>query len=192
MNVDPDSAPGKYPAPIPPASVERVVNELTRRYARDEITEADLENRLERVYASKTLAELESVVSDLVTHQAESTAIIAPPSDRVAAFLSGQERALTGLIPARLDVRARMGYVELDLTRATFGSGTTTIDVRVLMGYVQVRLPPGVQVDHRGRAFLGFFSHKGRGSSRDDDSAPQVRITGRVLMGFAEAIIVTA
>jgi len=131
------------------------------------------------------------VARDLGITGPSPTTIAAPAAERVAALMSGQERALTGRVPARLDVRARLGYVELDLTGATFGPGTTAIDVRVFMGYVQVRLPPEVRVEHRGRALLGFFSLKGRGSSQDDDATPRVRISGRVLVGFVEGIIVT-
>jgi hypothetical protein len=35
-------------------------------------------------------------------------------------------------------LRARLGYVELDLTQATFEPGVTTIDVSALMGYGQI------------------------------------------------------
>ena len=84
-----------------------------------------------------------------------------------------------------LPLRARLGYVELDLTGARFEAGLTTIDVRTFMGYVQLLLPAGVRVESSGRAILGFFALKGTGAG----DGPVVRITGRAALGFAEAIV---
>jgi hypothetical protein len=103
---------------------------------------------------------------------------------RVAALLSGNERAITGIVPRALQVRARLGYVELDLTGATFEPGVTAIDVRTLLGYAQIRLPAGVRVESEGRALFGFFALKG--PSAPEDSARVVRITGRATLGFAQ------
>ncbi len=107
---------------------------------------------------------------------------------QVRALLSGQEQRLAGLLPRRLELRARMGYVELDLTRATFQQGVTEIDVRSFAGYVQIRLPPGVRVESHGRALFGFFSLRGSDAGAGE-TAPLVRITGRAMFGFAECFL---
>jgi hypothetical protein len=68
-------------------------------------------------------------------------------------------------------------------------SGVTTIEIDAFMGYVQVRFPPGVQVESRGHALIGFFSFKGDGAAPAGDAAAAraiVRVTGRVTFGFAE------
>jgi hypothetical protein len=183
-------------APIPPAAVERVVNVLAQRFAQDELTQEDLETRLERVYAATTMKELGAVIADLAPvappAAAPGVSMRAAGAERVTALFSGQERKMTGVVPAALDLRARLGYVEVDLTRATFGPGVTTIDVRAFMGYVQLRLPPTVRVESGGRAIFGFFSLKGSGASENDDATPVVRITGRALFGFAECVVRSA
>jgi Domain of unknown function (DUF1707) len=156
---------------------ERAIALLTRHFANDDLTETDFEARLQSVYAATTTRELEAITADLpaLAHSAE-----------VKAVLSGQERKLAGVLPRELTVRARLGYVELDLTEATFKPGVTTIDAQAFMGYVQIRLPAGVRVDSAGHALLGFFALKGRSS----DSPRVVRIVGRPIFGFVEAVIV--
>ena len=179
--------------PVSPAAVERVVNVLTQRFAQDELTQDDLETRLERVYAATTMAELGAVISDLGAVSSPSSAsqpsVPASRAERVTAMFSGQERKLTGVVPAALELRARLGYVEVDLTRAIFAPGVTVVDVRAFMGYVQLRLPPNVHVESRGRAIFGFFSLKGSGAPEEEDSTPVVRVTGRAIFGFAQCLV---
>src|SRR5260370_26446561 len=100
----------------------------------------------------------------------------------VKAFLSGQERKLNGVLPRELTVRERLGYVELDLTQATFKPGVTTIEARSFMGYVQIRLPAGVRVDSARHALFGFFSLKGK----SDDPPRGVRLVGPPVFGFLQ------
>lgn len=185
------SGPPRAPA-IPPAERERVVEALTRHFASDRLSEADLEHRLDRVYQAKTAAELDALLADL---PALASTDATPPvpralsEERIAAFLSGQERSITGVVPRELELRARLGYVELDLSHATFAPGVTWIDVRAFMGYVQIRFPAGVRVKSDGRAFAGFFSIKG---GRPDDRPAEtsvVRVTGRASFGFAECYL---
>lgn len=156
---------------------ERAIAILTHHFANDNLTETDFEARLQGVYAATTTRELEAITADLPAHA---------HSAEVKAVLSGQERKLAGVLPRELMVRARLGYVELDLTEATFKPGVTTIDAQAFMGYVQIRLPAGVRVDSAGHALFGFFALKGRSS----DSARVVRIVGRPIFGFVEAVIV--
>jgi hypothetical protein len=193
-DIEPHSAPPAA-VPVSPAAVERVVNVLTQRFAQDELTQEDLETRLERVYAATTMAELGAVITDLgaVSSPSPSPAsqlgVHAAQAERVTAMFSGQERRITGVAPAALDLRARLGYVEVDLTRAIFGPGVTVIDVRAFMGYVQLRLPPNVRVESGGRAIFGFFSVKGSGAPEEEHSTPVVRVTGRAIFGFAECVV---
>lgn len=173
--------PAPLPEPVPPAARERVVEVLTRHFAADGLTEADLEARLQRVYAAASVRELDALLADLPAQPGPATA--------VTAFFSGQERKVTGVVPRELRLRARLGHVELDLTHATFEPGLTTIDVRAFMGYVQIRLPAGIRVESAGRALFGYFSLKG-GRGSEAQAASVVRITGRAALGFAEAWVV--
>jgi hypothetical protein len=152
---------------------------LTRYYANDQLTEAQLDARFQAVYDAKSLQELDAIIADL-------PALGDHESTDIRATLAGQERKLA-VVPRHLTLRARLGYVELDLTQARFEPGVTTIDVGVFSGYVQIRFPAGVRVETSGRAFLGYFAIKGSVS----DAPAIVRITGRANLGFVEAFLPT-
>src|SRR5258705_1863289 len=164
------------PEPLPSAARERVVEVLKRQFASDELTLADFERRLQHVYSATTPQELAAITEDLPADQGADA--------KITALFSGQERKLTGVVPRELSLRARIGYVELDLTGATFQPGVTTIDVRTFMGYVEMHLPAGVRVETEGRALFGYFSTKGSGPEGKTTSV--VRITGRAALGYAE------
>lgn len=189
MTVPPGNT---LPEPLPPAAQQRVVDVLTRHFANDLLTEAELEARLQRVYSARTLGELEGILRDLPALQPARAAPVPAgqaAGSEIRALFSGQESKLSGVVPRELKLRAQFGYVELDLTRATFAPGLTIIDVRALMGYVQIRFPRGVRVESQGRAVFGFFSLKGGGVGGEGGagSPPSVvRVTGRAVFGFAE------
>ncbi len=171
-------------APMPTAGErDRVVELLTRHYAVDRLTEAELQARLDRVYGATTPAELQRVLADL---PAEPELGADLPVQRVRAVFSGQEQKLTGVRPRQLRLQARFGYVELDLTGATLQEGVTEIDVRVFAGYAEIRLPAGVRVESVGQALLGYIAVKGAGTAADERATRAVRITGRVVCGYAE------
>jgi hypothetical protein len=108
---------------------------------------------------------------------------------RIEALLSGQEQRVTGVVPRDVRVRSRLGYVALDLTRATFQPGLTTIDLRAFMGYVEVRLPAGLRVESQGHAVAGYFSLRGSSRAGGEDAACAVRVTGRAVLGYAECLV---
>jgi hypothetical protein len=107
----------------------------------------------------------------------------------ISELLSGHETKLTGVVPSGLRLRVQLGYIELDLTEATFEPGVTDIEIQAFMGYVQIRFPADVRVESRGHALFGFFSFKnkrGRRAQEPTDTNTVVRVTGRVTFGFAE------
>jgi Domain of unknown function (DUF1707)/Cell wall-active antibiotics response 4TMS YvqF len=168
--------PSPFSEPLPPADRDRVIDALTRHFAADVLTEAQLEARLEAVHAATTRRDLEAIIADL-----PPLGLAGEPAN-VLATLAGQERKLTGVVPRDLRVRARFGYVELDLTEASFEPGVTTIDVRSFAGYVEIRVPTGVRVETSGRAFLGYFALTGAAG----EAPVVVRVTGRAALGYVE------
>lgn len=192
---------------VPPDVRERAVDALTRSFASDLLSETELEARLDEVYRARTVAELDSLTANLPAlrtpagadavegkpgpgarlESAEVPATSAPQD--IGAFLSAQERRVTGPVPRRLRLRARLGYVELDLTHAQFEPGLTEIDVRAFMGYAQIRFPEDVRVESDGHALFGFFSLKGAASAGAADAQSTVRVTGRATFGFAECLV---
>ncbi len=180
------------PRSIASEARERVAQTLTHHFAADHIDAEELELRLARVYDAKTAAELASIAADLPAIAPDPAAIATKPAGRrIAALFSAQEQQLTGVVPRRLEICGRLGYVELDLTRATFEPGLTEIDVRAFMGYVQIRFPADVQVESDGHALFGFFSVHGSRCLSPQAAVPPcvVKITGRATFGFAEFFV---
>jgi hypothetical protein len=185
MSVPPEPTPPPTPATAlaqapTAADRDRAVSVLSRHYAADQLTETEFQARLDQVYLAHTGAELDALLARLPALPVDAE--IAPK--RIRALLSGQEQRLTGLVPRRLELSARLGYVELDLTRAAFQDGVTEIDVHSFAGYVEIRLPAGVQTESVGHAFLGYFSLKDRPGAAED--APLVRVSGRATLGYME------
>ncbi len=175
---------------IDPEARERVAHALAHNFAADHLDADELESRLARVYAATTPTELESIVADLPAVAQASAAVVpakAPEAHRISALFSAQEQRLTGAVPRRIELRGSLGYIELDLTQATFEPGLTEIDVRAFMGYVEIRFPAGVRVESGGHALFGFFSLKGGSST--DPSPSVVKITGRATFGYAEFFV---
>lgn len=185
----PDRLSGDVPmVRLDPAARDRAVEAMTRAFTEDRISDEILEAGLDLIYRATTLAELERVTARLPVASEPietSPAPVDPPALAVTAWFSGHEQSLR-TVPRELRVRARFGYVELDLRDAEFGPGITEIDVRAFAGYVQLRLPDHVRIESRGRGVFGFFSARSSGS--DDPEAPVVRLSGRALFGFAECL----
>ncbi len=164
------------------AERERVLALLTRAYAADWLTEAELQARLDRAFLATTAAELQDV---LVGMASDAASVPETAGMRVRAVLSGEEQRPTGALPRRLRLEARLGYVQLDLRGARFQDGVTEIHVDALAGYVEIRLPAGVRAESAGRALLGYFTLQG-GGLEPDAGTPVVRITGRAVLGYME------
>jgi hypothetical protein len=128
----------------------------------------------------------------LLPAEAEPDDQLAPVmGTRILGLLSGQERKLDGVVPREMTLRARLGYVELDLSNARFQPGVTTIDVDAILGYVQIRFPRGVRVESNGHAVIGYFAFKVGGApqaAEASDAQPVVQVTGGAFLGFAEGL----
>lgn len=202
--TDPGASPDPPAVSIPPDARDRAVELLTRAYADDRLPEVEFEALLDRVYRAKTLTELRALTENLPVLRSaaemESTGTEAVGAARsataeaptqITALLAAQQRTLTGTVPQHLRLRARLGHIELDLTRATFAPGITVIEVRALLGHVEVRLPDDIPVETDGRAFLGHFSLLGAGTPPPPGTDRLVHITGRAVLGHAECIVST-
>jgi len=181
------------------ADRERVARVLHQAMGEGRLTVAEVDERLQQVYAAKTIGELEPITRDLPGHELAVPA--APPMPVPAAtglpvgpriggtptssvavgVMSGAVRKGPWVVPETFKAVAVMGGVELDLTDARFAAPDVTIQVFALMGGVEITVPPDVTVDVRGFAFMGGFDnsvHQG-----GPPGSPVVHITGFALMG---------
>jgi hypothetical protein len=176
------------------ATRDQVVDTLSRSFAADRLKLDELERRMELAHRATSLAELQSLVSDLpasastAPSPAPATPVDAAERRTIVAIMSGASRRGEWTVPRALRVIAVMGGVELDLREAYLESGVTEIEIFALMGGALIRVPPDVRVEVDGSAFMGGFeeSRRGRPAERLPPDAPVLRVTGFALMGGVE------
>ena len=183
MADEPSDQPLPLARALTPAERERVVERLTEAFAHDLVPLEEFERRVDRAYAATGPAELRALVADLGAAPADAVRGEAVgPTQRIGAVVGNVERAGPAELAGRLEIRAFMANVELDLARSRLAARVTEIDVRCVMANVELRLPPGVDVEHHGGGFLGSFEcHDVRG--RLEPGAPVVRVVGRATFG---------
>ncbi|MEP7064737.1 MAG: LiaF domain-containing protein [Gemmatimonadota bacterium] len=113
-----------------------------------------------------------------------------PAARGVTAFLSAQTRSGDWILPRLFRAVSFWGAVEIDLTSARFGAGTSRIEVVAIMGSIEVFVPPDVRVQCDGDAIVGSFEVRGQKWSMPGPDAPTVHITGTAYLGSVEVKIV--
>ncbi|ACV78323.1 DUF1707 SHOCT-like domain-containing protein [Nakamurella multipartita] len=165
------------------------------------ITPVELQERLDTLYRTKTLRELEPLTWDLPGHRelaprpaatpvslnkptAGSTTerIGGTPTSSVAiGIMSGATRAGAWVVPAQFSAVAVMGGVDIDLTKARFAERQVTITALAIMGGIDIVVPEDVTVVVNGVGLMGSFEDNARTPGTVD--GPVVRINGLALMG---------
>lgn len=171
---------------------ERVIDVLSQSFADDRLLTEEFEHRVQLAYRATTSADLERLVSDLrVAPDLPSVAgqpAPAIPVARVSAILSSNDRGGTMSVPARLEIVAILGNMELDLRRATFTSPVTHIDARVWLGNVEITFPPSIRVECDGNTIAGSLTVN-RPDVPDGLLGPPigvVRVTGSIVLGSVQ------
>jgi hypothetical protein len=181
---------------ISDADREKVAQILHTAMSEGRLDLAELEERLDQVYAAKTFGDLEPITRDLPVQMSHAVAL--PQSAPVAtnriggtpgpgnsiAILSGVSRKGAWVVPSHHSVVAVMGGVEMDLTEARFVEQHTTINIFAFMGGVEIRVPDDIHVQVDGFGFMGAFEDKTMGAPAE--GRPVVRITGFAMMGGVE------
>ncbi|MCE7005882.1 DUF1707 domain-containing protein [Kibdelosporangium philippinense] len=177
---------------------ERVAQILHNAMAEGRIEMAELEERLDAVYAAKTFGDLEPVTRDLPV---QSTSPVPQPvpspmrGSRIVpgatvgprnsvAVMSGVERKGEWVVPSQHQAIAVMGGVELNLTYARFEAAETVITCFAFMGGVEIYVPDDIHVVVDGVGFMGAFEDKSMGTPAP--GRPVVRINGFAMMGAVE------
>ncbi|MGB1275618.1 MAG: DUF1707 SHOCT-like domain-containing protein [Nannocystaceae bacterium] len=172
---------------------EQVTELLADGFSLDLLSEDEFERRIDLAYQAGSLAELDSLVADLELPADHSpTQALAIPDGAYAnrpqvktvfAMMGAVARSGRWLPPKKLRVVAVMGGIDLDLREAILPPGVTEIHVTALMGGVEIIVPPNVAVQVDGIAILGGFEDVHRAPAIQDQSVPQLVISGIALMG---------
>lgn len=175
---------------------DRVIARLTQHFAHDELSIEELDERIERAYKARSLAELQATTTGLALAPAQQAA--AAPADwpapsagalvhhdehgRLLSMMSSMRRAGPWIVPRNLELASIMSETHLDLREARLAPGVTEISVFALMTSLHITVLPGVRVVDHSSPFMG----DARNETLDDPTAPTneciVRVKGPVIM----------
>jgi hypothetical protein len=142
---------------------ERVVAVLAAAAADGRLTLEEHAQRVQRAYQARTLGELASLTTDLVSPAEQPLRL--DGSRSVTAFFATAQRDGRWVVPDRLDVAAVGGQVILDLRQALLQGRHTVVNAALVGGQLHLHVPRGVQVT--------VTSARRRVRTRDGQAAPQ-------------------
>ena len=184
---------------------DQVVEDLMEHFANDVMDLTEFERRLDVANRSKTLEELNALLTDLPTSGAlmrsskltparGGSAVVVPTEDVRAhslmiAVCGGTSRK-GRWVPARRNTAIGvMGGVQLDFREAMLGPGVTEVSVFACMGGVEIIVPPEMAVEVDGMAILGGVDYETDTVLNRDPDQPLLRVKGLVVMGGAEIAV---
>jgi hypothetical protein len=121
-------------------------------------------------------AEYATPVRTLVDH-------LVPERTGVGAWWANVKREGEWIVPRALRSFTFMGNLELDLTYAHIGEGTSEMEIRCVLGNVTINVPPDIRVLCDGDSFAGSFDVERVGNTTPPSDAPTVRISGAAYFG---------
>ena len=200
MSADepPPPLPASRPQPPPPqlrasdADRERVADQLRQASGEGRLTVDELDERLNRCYAAKTVSELAELTVDIVADPQAPTASGTVPirpgpggTGTIVSIMGGNDRSGRWRVASRLNVINVMGGSDLDFTQAEFSDRETSITVFSLMGGSDLRVPDGVEVHVSKFALMG--AHDVRLSAAPaPPGAPVIKLRMLSIMGGGE------
>lgn len=156
------------------------------------LTPDELDERLDAVYASRTHAELERLIADVVAPdqapQPVNTSKRIPVrrseggTNWLVSVMSGHDRKGRWLVGRNLKVVNVMGGSDIDLNDAELADDVVEMTVFSLMGGSDVRVPEGLNVECSEFAFMGGNGIE-LGEDRPDPGGPTLRLRIISIMG---------
>jgi hypothetical protein len=202
-----DSVPAQPPAPptgdelalrrrVSDAEREDVADVLRESAGEGRLTYAELEERLETLYASKTYGELVELTADLPNGpRAPGVPAVSPQQYAgvsvqtgpvINAFMSETKRTGTWLAPQHQEVNAVLGDVTLDYTEAQLPYDEVYVDVKSILADVKIRVPQNAIVHLDSNPILGSVSEQQSGPADPNTPATHPKtfhIRGTAILG---------
>lgn len=190
------------PAPAPAglrasdADRDRIAQILGDAVAEGRLTAEEHSERLDTLYAVKTVGELEVLVQDLPApggaHAPSPSAssyegAAGPAAETIVAVCSSSSRKGRWRPGPHTRAVSVMGDITIDLTQAVFEQQVTEINVTCVLGNVEVLVPENVTLRGYGSGILGNFEVRGMSRGETDPQAPVVIVRGFSLLGNIEA-----
>lgn len=164
------------------ADRDRIAELVRNAVAEGRLDFAELEDRLNRIYAAKTFADLVPATSGLPEAAEPGAGILPRPGPTEITATLGEQR-LSGrwLVPPHMTLRALAGSLVLDFTDAGLPQ-QVTLDVQVAGGQLTLIVPDDIACEVAdGPAVLG----RRRNTSRATPTfgAPLIQVRGPVMLG---------
>ena len=172
------------------AEREYVVDVLRAHCSEGRIDLDEFSERINRVYAARTIGELADITSDLPVPTSQSgMATAGDDTSRTrkavrwtVAVMSGAVRKGRWRVEGETTVIACMGGANIDLRDAEIHGDEITIRCFAIMGGIEVIVPEGIAVNVAGIPFMGGFDDK-TADVPVLPGSPVVKVTGLALMG---------
>lgn len=183
MTTDPELRPGGASVPAARAA------DTDRNHAADVLRDAagdgrldfdELGERLERVYAAKTHAELAPILADLATVEGPSRVDVEPLMLETRSGTVKQRGYW--VVPRHITARCTSGNVILDFTEADCAHSEVLVEASATSGNVMIVLPRGWAVRIES-AQVGMGNVKNKATDPPLPGKPLVRVRGTVRSG---------
>ena len=168
---------------------DRTAEILREAAAEGRLSMAELDERLDAVYAAKTYAELEPVVRDLPSSGTAPVPLHGGVADRfggqgtssnAVAVMGGFSRKGEWVVPKEFTAFALMGGGEIDMRDARFAERDVTIHAIAIMSGISIIVPEDAEVAVTGIGFMGAFDHRAAGEG--GPGGPRIRVNGLAFM----------
>ncbi|WP_307801703.1 DUF1707 domain-containing protein [Microbispora triticiradicis] len=165
------------------ADRERVVTVLTDAVIDGRLTPMEHEERVERVWAARTLGELAELTVDLLPPESQPFRMDNRP---VTAFFRTETRGGRWVVPSQIPVTSLGGTVSMDLCEALLQSRHVVVQLAVMAGTVTLLVPEGVRIVTAPAARVRSFRNEVRlppGATGHAPDAPVIELAGFVFGG---------
>ncbi|MDJ0384191.1 DUF1707 domain-containing protein [Streptomyces sp. G-G2] len=183
------------------ADRDRIAQIISHALAEGRLTAEEHSERLDTLYAVRTVGELDVLVQDLPAAPGAAYApapaaapahpVAGPPAggyaENVVAVFSSSARKGRWRPAAHTRAVSVFGDITIDLTEAVFEQQVTEINVTCVLGNVEVFVPENVTLRGYGSGVLGNFEVHDEGESTTDPQAPVVIVRGFTVLGNIEA-----
>jgi hypothetical protein len=154
---------------------DKIVNRLQRAFADGQLSQDEMEERLERALTAGSPGDLAQAVAGLPDDLAGEVLRLRSTGGRV-------RRAGDWRVPRELRIESTYGGAVLDLTQAVIEHPEIEIELQLQYGSATIVLPPGATVDADAvHTEWGNVISKAPGRRRP--GKPHVRVTGRLTYG---------
>ncbi len=165
------------------ADRERIVAVLADAVTDGRLTPIEHEERIERVWAARTLGELAELTVDLLPPESQPFRMDSRP---VTAFFRTETRGGRWVVPSQVPVTSLGGTVSMDLCEALLQSRHVVVQLAVMAGTVNLMVPEGVRIVTAPDARVRSFRNEVRlppGATDFAPDAPVIELAGFVFGG---------